>query len=425
MTQSMLVDAVKARLPLITVRARDLLNFEDTFKFLTDVEVVKTNATQIANPQDLVFPKKEKHHLLICEGKEEKIVWAKQYSRFLNKGASLIIVNPPKPIAESFEAGEVEPSREHVRAVLQEAYASDEDGVLLPEDSEQMQFVESLLPALGGLSLKEIGEVVRLAEARHGSLNARGVMQTRALLVPDMPGFSAVNTAMSGPYLPNENLSSYAHENKALFLSPDTDPRLVPKGLLFDGPSGTGKTQGAKWLANEWGVPLYKLDSTILNKYYGESEQNLRSVFSRVAHEAPCILFLDEVEKMFGNTGSEGGQMMGRLLGMLLWFMQEGRERVFVAMTSNRKELLPDELMRPGRLDKVLTFEGLTFPAASQFAKVVANSFSGVKIPFVKLSAAVKELYDDTKAGDRASHADVTERVHSLVKEALNEQHGG
>lgn len=422
MAHSMIADAVKARLPIIAVKTRDLLNFEGTFRFLTGVEYSRVQAQQLTTKgADITVPKKKTTNILICNGEEAKLDWAALYNRFVGREACLIVANPAKPIPEAFDAGEVEPDREQLREVLLGAYATDAENHPLPEDSPEYEFVETLLPALGGLSLKEVGEVIRLAEAQSGSLSPRSVMQTRMVLVPDMPGFSAVNTNMSGPYFPNDELAEYADKNRDLFIKEDVDPRLVPKGILFDGPSGTGKTQGAKWLAAEWGVPLYKLDSTILNKYYGESEQNLRSVFTRVAHEAPCILFIDEVEKMFGHSGNEGGQMMGRLLGMLLWFMQEGTDRVFVAMTSNRKSQLPAELLRPGRLDRQLTFLGLTYPEATEFAKVVASSFSGVEIPPKTLSSAVKELYDGTEAGERASHADVTERVHSLVKEALAE----
>lgn len=400
----LVIDAVKARLPLIAVTTRDLMNFRDVVKYVTqktplsynpDVKIEEGSLHYFINEKTLPFPDKV-------------------YSKFAKAQATLMLVNSPKVVAEAFEAGELFAPVGLVRQTLLTAYGT---------EPEMVKFVDSLLPTLGGLTLKEIGEVIRLTEAKDGDISPQGVTRTRAVLVPDLQGFSAVSTIMDGPYLPNDELAEYAEENRQLFLSPGTDPRLVPKGVLFDGLSGTGKTQGAKWLADRWGVPLYRLDPSILNKYYGESENNLKTIFAKVAQEAPCILLQDEVEKLFGQTGGENSQMASRLLGMMLWQMQESRDRVFHIMTSNKKDILPPELIREGRIDTVLTFQGLGADDAQQFAMTILRSF--IEKPDNALlkdtMAKVAALYEEAP---RVAHSSITAAVKGAVKAVMKQQGG-
>jgi hypothetical protein len=400
----LLPDAVKARLPIITVHTRDLMNFTDTVKFvtghmpvkfLTDKEPKAGTLYYIVAPTDKVF-----------SGVDVL------YKKFVGAGTSLIIVNSIRPIQEAFDAGEVFAPIDQVRKSLITAFEA-------KDHSEMMAFVEELLPTLGGLTLKEVGEVIRLTEVRFDGLTPQGVTRTRALLVPDMQGFSAVSTTMDGPYLPNDELVEFAAEHKELFLDPETDPRLVPKGLLGDGTPGTGKTQGTKWLADQWGVPLYRLDASILNKYYGESENNLKAIFGKVAHEAPCILLIDEAEKLLG-IGDKNDNMMDRIRGMLLWQMQESRDRVFYMLTTNDKKKLPPELIREGRIEKTITFEGLLKEEAVQFGAVILKSFlpKPAQQVTVSMEGLVNALFT---TDDRVAHSRVTAAVKTAVKLALKE----
>ena len=92
------------------------------------------------------------------------------------------------------------------------------------------------------------------------------------------------------------------HAEKPFFLT-GTDPRLIPRGLLFDGLPGTGKTAGAKWVAEQFGVPLYRVDiGGTKNKYVGQSEANMLMNLARIDGEEPAVALIDEVEKVF-STG--------------------------------------------------------------------------------------------------------------------------
>ena len=134
---------------------------------------------------------------------------------------------------------------------------------------------------------------------------------------------------------------------------PPLDP---PRGLLLLGVQGCGKSLAAKTIAATWGVPLLALDAgRLLAPFIGESERNLRDALRRVERMAPCVLWIDEIEKAFVSTGSSesDGGVSQRLIGTLLTWMQERAARVFLVATANSVRKLPPEIMRKGRVDEV------------------------------------------------------------------------
>jgi hypothetical protein len=129
-----------------------------------------------------------------------------------------------------------------------------------------------------------------------------------------------------------------------------------PRGLLLLGVQGCGKSLAAKAVACSWNVPLFSLEAgRLLAPYVGESERNLREALKRVERMAPCVLWIDEIEKAFasGRSAESDGGVSQRLLGALLTWMQEHRRRVFLVATCNSVAELPPELMRKGRVDEV------------------------------------------------------------------------
>lgn len=142
------------------------------------------------------------------------------------------------------------------------------------------------------------------------------------------------------------------------FLPPlgDKQPLDPPRGILLLGVQGCGKSLAAKATAASWGLPLLSLDAgRLLAPYVGESERNLHEALKRVERMAPCVLWIDELEKAFvsvRSTESDGG-VSKRLLGGLLTWMQERTSQVFLVMTANSIEELPAELIRKGRVDEI------------------------------------------------------------------------
>jgi len=129
-----------------------------------------------------------------------------------------------------------------------------------------------------------------------------------------------------------------------------------PKGIVFVGVPGCGKSLTAKATASAFGMPLFRLDvSKIFGKYVGESEGNMAKCLDIAAANAPCVLWIDELEKsMSGNKdGDESHETSKKVFGMLLNFLQERKTDVFLVATANSVKALPPELLRSGRIDKL------------------------------------------------------------------------
>jgi SpoVK/Ycf46/Vps4 family AAA+-type ATPase len=127
-----------------------------------------------------------------------------------------------------------------------------------------------------------------------------------------------------------------------------------PKGVLLVGVPGCGKSLCAKAVAMEWRLPLLKLDpGRLYNKYMGESERNFRRAMQTAERLAPCVLFIDELEKAFASAGSEDGGVSQRVLGTFLSWMQDRDADVFTVATANDVSRLPPEFMRKGRFDEI------------------------------------------------------------------------
>ncbi|MFM8544163.1 MAG: AAA family ATPase, partial [Vulcanococcus sp.] len=128
----------------------------------------------------------------------------------------------------------------------------------------------------------------------------------------------------------------------------------LPRGVLLVGPQGTGKSLTAKAIAHSWSMPLLRLDvGRLFAGLVGASEARTRDMIQRAEAMAPCVLWIDEIDKGFGGSGdgrSDGGTSQ-RVLASLLTWMAEKSSAVFVVATANGVERLPGELLRKGRFD--------------------------------------------------------------------------
>ena len=131
----------------------------------------------------------------------------------------------------------------------------------------------------------------------------------------------------------------------------------APKGLLIVGIPGTGKSLTAKATAGAFGLPLLRLDmGCVFGGIVGQSEANLRSVIQTAEAIAPCVLWIDEIEKGFSGSKSSGSTDGGtslRVFGSFLSWMQEKDKPVFVVATANDVSQLPPEFLRKGRFDEM------------------------------------------------------------------------
>ncbi|MFB2970415.1 AAA family ATPase [Aerosakkonema sp. BLCC-F183] len=145
-----------------------------------------------------------------------------------------------------------------------------------------------------------------------------------------------------------------------------------PKGVLLAGIQGTGKSLSAKTIAQEWKLPLLRLDvGRLFGGIVGESESRVRQVIKLAEAISPCCLFIDEIEKSFSNDQSNGDSGTSRrVFATLLTWMQEKTAPVFVVATANNVDLLPAELIRKGRLDELFWVDLPNQQERSQIFKV-------------------------------------------------------
>jgi len=131
-----------------------------------------------------------------------------------------------------------------------------------------------------------------------------------------------------------------------------------PRGMIILGVQGCGKSLCARAVAGEWKLPLVKFDtSAVYDKYIGETEKRIRKVFQVAEGLAPCVLWIDELEKVFAGSGPDSASadagVSSRLLASFLSWMQDRKAPVFVAATCNNVTVLPPELIRKGRFDEL------------------------------------------------------------------------
>ncbi len=131
-----------------------------------------------------------------------------------------------------------------------------------------------------------------------------------------------------------------------------------PRGMIILGVQGCGKSLCARAVAGEWKLPLVKFDtSAVYDKFIGETEKRIRKVFQVAEGLAPCVLWIDELEKVFAGSGPDSASadagVSSRLLASFLSWMQDRKAAVFVAATCNNVTVLPPELIRKGRFDEL------------------------------------------------------------------------
>ena len=187
-----------------------------------------------------------------------------------------------------------------------------------------------------------------------------------------------------------------------------------PRGVLLVGVPGCGKSLSAKAIATSWNLPLYRLDlSNIHGQYLGQSEGRLKEALSTADRVAPCVLWIDEIEKgLAGSGGSSDGGTSTRLVGHFLYWLQEGRARVFVVATANDIGKLPPELFRRGRFDELFFVDLPNHVERQEIINLYARKYMHRDLPAAMLS----DLVD---ISDGFAGADLDAAVAEIAKEAI------
>ncbi|MET0069663.1 MAG: AAA family ATPase [Candidatus Thiodiazotropha sp.] len=219
------------------------------------------------------------------------------------------------------------------------------------------EVIEPMLGNLSGLSLRDARQLIRNAIYDDGMLTETDLddlAKTKYRLLDNTGVLSLeLDSAKFSQVAGLANLKRWLEQRHKIFVADRPPSGLdLPKGILLLGVQGGGKSLAAKSVAGSWHLPLLRLDfATLYNKYYGETERNLRASLKTAESMAPCVLWIDEIEKGLA-TDDDGGPSK-RILGTLLTWMAERESRVFLVATANDIEMLPPELLRKGRFDEI------------------------------------------------------------------------
>ncbi len=221
----------------------------------------------------------------------------------------------------------------------------------------KQEVVDALIRNLIGLTYSESRTIIRSLIYDDGILDDQDVEKAiqakyKALDSDGVLSFE-MDTARFTDVAGLRKMKEWLSYRKEVFLADNAPPGLdTPKGLLLLGVQGSGKSLAAKAVAGAWQVPLLRLDfGALYNKYYGETEKNLRDSLKTAEVMAPAVLWIDEIEK--GLSADSDGGPSKRVLGTLLTWMAERESRVFLVATANDIEALPPELLRKGRFDEI------------------------------------------------------------------------
>ena len=285
--------------------------------------------------------------------------------KLANTTSALVLTGEPIELPRDLDAAAVRfelqlpdeaERREAVRRVVDAMKARQPVQVDLSRED-----VMRLIQALSGLTLQQTRRVIAQAILEDGKLSPldiERVIRLKGEIIErggvleffaaednkfELGGFARLKSWLADARV------GFTREARALNLAP-------PKGVMFVGVQGCGKSLAAKFIAREWKMPLLKLDAgRLYDKYVGESEKNFRRA-TRVAEAmAPVVLWIDEIEKAFasGTASDADGGLSQRLFASFLTWLQEKKEGVFVVGAANDLTRMPPELLRKGRFDEI------------------------------------------------------------------------
>jgi len=225
------------------------------------------------------------------------------------------------------------------------------------------KFFELLAQACQGLSLERIRRVLAKTIATYKIIDERSinlVLKEKSQLISQTEILEFWPATEKLSYIGGlDNLKSWLKKRSNSFSEQATNYGLpIPRGLLLVGIQGTGKSLTAKAIANDWKLPLLRLDvGRLFGGFVGESEERVRQMTQISEALAPCILWIDEIDKAFKESKGDSGTT-NRVFSTFLTWLSEKKSPVFIVATANDISSLPLEIIRKGRFDEIF-FIGL------------------------------------------------------------------
>lgn len=278
---------------------------------------------------------------------------------------------------------------------------------------------EKLMPSLQGMSAYEIDRMLDMAMSSNGTLSAEDkemILRQKKQMVRQSGILELVDTPADINEVGGlEALKEYI-KNKARIFAKLSEAKSrgvsVPKGVFLVGMPGSGKSLCAKASAKLFEVPLLKMDmGSMMGKYVGESESRLRHAIKIAEASAPCVLWIDEIEKAFSGVGGHN-DILTRMFGYFLTWMQDKDSPVYVIATANNAESLPPELKRKGRFDEIFC---INLPNEKERAMIFEVHLNKKKKVVKNLNFSSYDYYELAKCTKGFNGAD----IESVVNETF------
>ena len=345
-----------------------LRKFGETKGQPQEPDVALKAALSISEPSVFVFF--DLHHFLGSSGRPAQpsvIRSIRDAGHLFRSGdtvSTLIIVSPTITLPPDLEKTVTvldfplpdEKQLHEVLSAIIDANSGSERIVINLDESGREQLVKASL----GLTRNEAENAFARAIVRDGILDASDVsviLEEKSQIVRKSGILEFIHNSGSIEDIGGlENLKKWLTKRNDSWLDVASDWGLpFPKGVLITGVPGCGKSLTAKCSASLWGLPLLRLDvGRVFAGLVGSSEANMRQALKMAEAVAPSILWMDEIEKGFGDSGSSGDSgTSSRVFGSFLTWMQEKEKPVFVIATANNIDKLPPEFLRKGRFDEI------------------------------------------------------------------------
>ena len=299
--------------------------------------------------------------------------------------------------------------------------------VVLKQENIANELTDRLTTALSGLNELDIQQLLNLLKNKYGELTVENekvilaeIQQQKEQIIAKSGVLEMVKVSEEIEDIGGlEKLKAWLQDQSYIVKNLQAAKEFgvkAPKGTLIAGMPGCGKSLTAKAAAALFQQPLLRLDiGSLLGKYVGESETNMRKALAMAESISPCVLWVDELEKAFvGMTGNNASEVSSRLLGYFLTWLQEKTAPVFIIATANDITALPPELLRKGRFDEIFY---VGFPTKKERKKIIE-----IHLVKAKQDASQFDIEDLAKECRDYAGADIENAIFEAVKKAFIQQ---
>ncbi|WP_455488243.1 AAA family ATPase [Haemophilus sp.] len=336
------------------------------------------------------------------------------------KGESAVILQS----ADVYLPNEIEPL-----VTLLELLLPDQNQIqaVLKQEKIANELTDRLTTTLSGLNELDIQQLLNLLKNKYGKLNAENEKAILAEIQQQKEQIIAKSGVLEMAKVNEEiediggleKLKAWLQDQSYIVKNLQAAKEFgvkAPKGTLIAGMPGCGKSLTAKAAAALFQQPLLRLDiGSLLGKYVGESETNMRKALAMAESISPCVLWVDELEKAFvGMTGNNASEVSSRLLGYFLTWLQEKSAPVFIIATANDITALPPELLRKGRFDEIFY---VGFPTKKERKKIIE-----IHLAKAKQKASQFDLDELVAECRDYAGADIENAIFYAVKKAFIQQ---